>query len=268
MAAIYKSLYTCQPNEITYQDIDSFCSLGIPEGSRLEYKRELNWDITKTIAAMANADGGLILVGVSDGKDTQKSRSFPGGLIGIKAKPEPRQTIANWCYSNLQPAFCPEIIPVEMPQSPDKSIVALRIHRDKVPSVPVFHLDKKEILVRLDEQNRRADLEQMRLLFSIGNAYENKASKGFDGWLLYKTPTLEGFCWCTFGILVPTGMYSPRPLWTSNEVKQLEKAVEAHSVGNERPWVEKWHPLEKPHQDLRERHTRRQEGSISILPLN
>ncbi len=68
---------------ITWDDILVFLALDRPPGerpaetARLELKRQMNAaDIARTIAAMANSDGGLILVGVLE----DKASSRPTGL--------------------------------------------------------------------------------------------------------------------------------------------------------------------------------------------
>ena len=42
---------------ITYED-RAFCDQKLPEGYRLDYKQDLPDDILKSVAAMANTDGG------------------------------------------------------------------------------------------------------------------------------------------------------------------------------------------------------------------
>ena len=58
------SLWYKQLDTIAYADIDAFCTRNIPEGLRLDYKREMPTDLAKLVAAFANTLGGLIILGV------------------------------------------------------------------------------------------------------------------------------------------------------------------------------------------------------------
>lgn len=58
------NLWTKDPSQITYADLDAFLQTRQPEGLRLDYKREKPRDLEKLIAAFANTSGGLIILGV------------------------------------------------------------------------------------------------------------------------------------------------------------------------------------------------------------
>ena len=64
------SLWYKQINAITFGDVDQFCVSKIPEGLRLDYKREIPNDLAKIVAAFANTLGGLIVLGVDADKTT------------------------------------------------------------------------------------------------------------------------------------------------------------------------------------------------------
>ncbi len=143
----FRSLFHLPLSEIKIGDIKSFCDQKIPEGSTIDYKEELIKEkILPTIAAMANTDGGLILVGVSEEREYGGRRSYPGLVKGINNK-NPKQTIINWCYAFLQPAFCPEIQEIPVGDG-EKVVVFIRIDPKLVPELPVFcrDLDLKPII--------------------------------------------------------------------------------------------------------------------------
>jgi predicted HTH transcriptional regulator len=57
---------------LTFEDLDEFLDLKLPEGNRLDYKVEMPNDLAKIIAAFANTLGGLIVLGVEeDAKTTE-----------------------------------------------------------------------------------------------------------------------------------------------------------------------------------------------------
>ena len=59
---VIMSLWTKPIHEIAFADIDSFCQAGWEESTRLDYKGEWPNDLAKTMAAMANTVGGLIIL--------------------------------------------------------------------------------------------------------------------------------------------------------------------------------------------------------------
>ena len=67
-----RTLFTIPINEINIKDIYDFCRFGVSESTIVEYKESLTDSvkekIVKTIVSMANTDGGLILIGVKEGK--------------------------------------------------------------------------------------------------------------------------------------------------------------------------------------------------------
>lgn len=64
-------LYTKPIEQITWDDIESFCQQKIAEGPYLDYKELFPKKLEKTIAAMANTLGGVILVGIKEDKQSK-----------------------------------------------------------------------------------------------------------------------------------------------------------------------------------------------------
>ncbi|MBT9139021.1 MAG: hypothetical protein DDT31_01601 [Syntrophomonadaceae bacterium] len=261
----YESLYTSQAAEITFRDIEFFCSLKIPENSRLEYKSYTNpntskedyRNIIKTIAAMANTDGGLIIVGVPEEKESGGARSIPGDPVGIPKDKQLKQTITNLCRSNLQPAFCPEILELDTSENSKESVFLIRVQMDKIPHLPIYHLSDNKVYVRFDEQNRPASREQLQLLFINSVNSEHKAQELFGVWLKHMIPNQHDFCWCTFVVAVPSMRFVKPLRWTSSQIDQLRKPIEEYRINSTKPWIEKWCPLSSPISDPRERVNKR-----------
>ena len=59
-------LYTKPITEILWDDVEAFCQQRVPEGTYLDYKQDFPKHLQKTIAAMANTLGGVILIGVAE----------------------------------------------------------------------------------------------------------------------------------------------------------------------------------------------------------
>ena len=64
-------LYTKPIDEINWDDVAAFCEQRIPEGSYLDYKEDFPRSLEKTIAAMANTIGGVILIGVAEDQESK-----------------------------------------------------------------------------------------------------------------------------------------------------------------------------------------------------
>lgn len=73
-------MFTGDLERKTYADVDAFLKESIPEGPRLDYKREVPDRIERTISAMANSEGGLIVIGVDEERATRTPKLPPDGI--------------------------------------------------------------------------------------------------------------------------------------------------------------------------------------------
>lgn len=60
---------------MTLEDMKEFLELRVPEGTRLDYKEAWDDELVKHVAALANTQGGHVLVGVAEDR-----RLGPGGV--------------------------------------------------------------------------------------------------------------------------------------------------------------------------------------------
>jgi len=244
-----RSLYTLPLSDITFEDIKHFCDQRLSENPRLEYKAELNDNVIRTIAAMANTDGGMILVGVPEEKEEKQKegqdsqRNYPGAPEGIDiARKSLEQWVVNSCYGHLQPSWAPEVKEIRIEDKPDRAILLIRVDRESVPSLPVFYR-QKGILVRLGEGNHLADLERIRFLFQESQERASKSATDFGNFIYGKYPGMEGFCWCYVGVVLPMSQSARKASLNSSQIKQLRQAIENHKIGRMRIWTQKWYPL-------------------------
>jgi hypothetical protein len=77
----------------------AFLERRIPEDEGLDYKRDMSGDFAKTIAAMANTNGGIIVFGVDEDKATKTPKAWQGFRMA-----DPRGAVANQVRERLDGA--------------------------------------------------------------------------------------------------------------------------------------------------------------------
>ena len=159
------ALLNLPSNEITLERIQALVDRNPPESLTLEFKEQPSTSLTKSVAAMANSYGGLIIVGVTDG-------AGPNRLVGI---PEASIVdISNACQDSLEPPWQPEIIPIRIADDVDRFIVVLRVDTDRAPR-PI--LIKGAAPIRLEGRNAVADRERLAQLFADNGATSSYAGR-------------------------------------------------------------------------------------------
>lgn len=133
-------ILTSPINELAWQDVLDYCALALPEGIIRDYKQDIPSDLEKTVAAMANTSGGVILVGVAEDRKTTK----PAELLGIPLVPGLHERILNICISNTTPILTPEIAVIASPAG-DKAAIVIRVSQS--PQAP--HATSKNTKVYL-----------------------------------------------------------------------------------------------------------------------
>ena len=168
------SIYILELPNLTIENVKVFCEQGIPEGVRIEYKKEFPKAIERTICAFSNTAGGIILIGVEAEKRTNKPTDIPG----IKLTEGLEERVINICLSHIMPPVIPEVKVCDFKSSTnakrsDRAVLFVRVRPDY--AAPHYLLDKNEVLVRAHNRNTRADLRTIESL--IGRREEIKASQ-------------------------------------------------------------------------------------------
>lgn len=147
-------LYSKKIEEVSWQDVEDFCSQKVAENPYLDYKADFPEKLHRTIAAMANTHGGVILLGVSD--DGQGKPVTP--IAGIAFTDAIQDRIMNIIVSNISPPIIPEIA-VCPNANVDKAAVLIRIH----PSEQTPHVMHKNtrVYVRTGNRNKPEDLAEI-----------------------------------------------------------------------------------------------------------
>lgn len=163
--------------EISWEAVEQFLSLREEEREWLEYKREVSDEAVKAIAAMANTNGGLILIGVEESREGRGSTGRPGQVVGVP--PEARMRLEHQCRDLLDPPFIPEIRMVEVPagalgegHEPEpgspRYLLVVRVDPERAPSRPVIFRTGQagKVLIRRGASSVEADPRTLRNLFA------------------------------------------------------------------------------------------------------
>jgi ATP-dependent DNA helicase RecG len=128
-------------------DIEELISRG--ESQNLEFKESLGLkdEIGETVSALSNLDGGVVLVGVSDG----------GRVPGVDIGKNTMEELANYIKRNTDPRIFPS---VEMLDVGGKNVVMIEVRASA--EKPVFF--KNHAYKRVGKTNQRISSSEMRKL--------------------------------------------------------------------------------------------------------
>ena len=157
------SLFTLEKSKVDFREVKSFCDQQISEGLRVEYKRDFpkNEDLAKSVCAFANAEGGIILIGV----EANKESNVPTDIPGISMDKGLEEKVSSICLSHILPRIMPEIklCPFRSTDDNQRAVLFIRISQSYTP--PHYVWQTREILVRVNCENERADLQTIEDLF-------------------------------------------------------------------------------------------------------
>ncbi|MGH8659370.1 MAG: AlbA family DNA-binding domain-containing protein [Gammaproteobacteria bacterium] len=185
-------LITAPIASLTWQDVLDFCGLDLPEGATIDYKRDIPTKLGQTVAAMANTDGGIVLIGIDEDRTTTRPVLPPLGLPSIRGVPE---RITNLCISNITPPLVPEMAVV--PDSSDTKVVAVirvpqshqaphAVARNTKVYLRRGSVNSPEDLATIDElewlkSGRQRSLEFREALYRRAQARFVQFLRGYDG---------------------------------------------------------------------------------------
>jgi len=153
-------LFTKEIEKITYQDVVDFCSQQHKETIHLDYKQKIDRGLVKTIAAMANTWGGLIIIGVED-KDSKPKMP----AIGIPYKEYLREQINNLILGNVTPPLFPEI---QVCPSEDNKMAFIIIRMSQSNLTPHAIKNNTKVYIRTDTSNEPEELTSIdRVLWLV-----------------------------------------------------------------------------------------------------
>lgn len=142
-------LTTTPIEDITYQMVEAFCNIGREEDIDLDYKSDWPNDLDRVLAAFANTQGGIVIVGIEEIDKSRKPKCPPTGVAGNKD--DLRQRVFNVGFDAIYPPVVPEVQVCPHPTAHDRSIVVIRVN----PSRLMHAVDRRSrIYIRSADNNR------------------------------------------------------------------------------------------------------------------
>jgi Putative DNA-binding domain len=124
------SLWQKPMSEVTFRDIDAFCSAKHREGTRCDYKLLFPTKLEKTIAAFANTLGGLILLGI-DSDPTTNTPIWPA-VTGLPSRAGLEEQVYQKATEAIYPPVRVAVSPViENPNLPGTVVIVIRVDESK-----------------------------------------------------------------------------------------------------------------------------------------
>ena len=160
--------------DLSWSDVLAFCESQITEGTTLDYKGEFPKELERTVAAMANTLGGLILIGVAD--DKHGKPVLP--LVGMPIDTGLAERVLNICATTITPPVVP-VVKVCADSANANAVVVLRV--DQSRAAPHAISSNTRVYVRTGQRNdpdELANLERIAWLME-----SRRKSESFREWL-------------------------------------------------------------------------------------
>lgn len=167
-------LYSRPIDQVCYTDVDDFLRNKFPESEILEYKSDWPNDLERWLAAFANTNGGLVLIGVEEEKGTGRPKLPAEGVDLTEGEDAIRRCIGSKAYDGIYPPIAPEVAVCPNPNNPSRGVIVIRVPESH--ETPHATDSRQRIYVRVKSQNRflvqQATLEEIERLW-----HRRKAAK-------------------------------------------------------------------------------------------
>jgi hypothetical protein len=134
--------------------LEEFLQRGLRETEVLDYKLNIGDDITSTLAAMANSEGGTVIVGVQEDRVKKAPKAWPG----FPAK-DPLSTLTSHLHNYVDPSLA---VRTKIIGAPGPAVFLIIVVEPATRGV-VLHRERG-ILVRHQDQSvapNRSDFERL-----------------------------------------------------------------------------------------------------------
>jgi hypothetical protein len=140
------------------------------EGYLLDFKEDIGEKFLRSVTALANTFGGLIIVGVSE------DQGRPDKLLGVATSGELKTRVTSMIASNLFPCPMFDVAECSLPNDVSKKLCALKVRESQEITLLTKKGEKNPMYVRIEDQSVPADASQMRALLTRKRQNENLAS--------------------------------------------------------------------------------------------
>lgn len=179
MIEIFDELRTCA-------DVRSLGNRGIGEGLRMDYKEDLKLgkgdrkELAKDVSALANAEGGLLVVGVRD-PQREGDPPKPEDFVGMAAKETLARDVAGSLLDSIAPPLQPRVRLTEDDFEDARTGERRRFLIIGTASSPRLHQvtagGDNRFYVRAGYQNRRMGIEEVRLRLAAEATAEERIDR-------------------------------------------------------------------------------------------
>lgn len=201
--------------QLTYQDVVSFCERRLPEDKQLDYKYMLpknHEKFAKTIASFANALGGTIIVGVQDDKDDKPCPPF----TGIPYHEKIRNSVESIIQAHIDPIV---FVDINVCVSPNRQRMFIVIHIPQSNLTPHLVGKLKRAYIRTGQSSRPETivhpdklpwlLDHREKSERLRHILYDKAASHFDNYLKTLNASAQGESVCTISV---SPLYPQEPL--------------------------------------------------------
>jgi len=178
-------LYSGDIDSIKIADVEDFLFINKPEdqrppeNARIDYKEAPPSDIGLDVASMANADGGLILVGV---KASKAKQNVPVQIVGVGLGGDAKARITDWILATVRPRPPFEIAIIPYKQN-GQVIALIRVRPGSFPPYEFQQGATVKIPIRTQDSNRQATLSEIESLLERRNILGKPAQDLASGYL-------------------------------------------------------------------------------------
>lgn len=146
-------------SEISLEDIEKLIVEEIRESNELEYKSDYGRrqeGLAQEIIALANTEGGYIILGIDEIRINNKNTGIPSEIVGV-VRMDHETRITDIAISNSRPKIVPLIRVFKLDfDDNDKDIVVIQIKKSKEP---IMFTKKKNYYHRVNDKKSPADHE-------------------------------------------------------------------------------------------------------------
>ena len=144
-------------NNLQKESLEEFLALRVQEGAYIDYKRKLSGkkkkeahkEFLKDITAFANANGGLLVLGV---KEPSEDQSVDDQIIGLEDGTELAKTLERLAASSVEPRI-PGLLVNPVTISDTHAVVAVYIPNSMIKSHMVNYMKDRTFFIRHTESS-------------------------------------------------------------------------------------------------------------------